>query len=197
MEEYKLGPNGSMIYCMEFLQANIEWLKEKIKAVRESKGCKYFVFDLPGQVEIYSNHKSLKEIIQTLKKDLPMQFSAVHLVDCSYLYDKTRFLSALTLSLTAIIGMEMPFINTISKIDLLKTLGRPGMNLSFYSAISGLKYLFFETQDEELMKKPFMKKYGKLSTELCELIEKFNLVSYSMLDITNKMSICHLVMQMD
>jgi hypothetical protein len=31
MQEFKLGPNGSMIYCMEFLEANIDWLVEKIK----------------------------------------------------------------------------------------------------------------------------------------------------------------------
>ncbi len=63
MEEYKLGPNGSMIYCMEFLQTNIDWLIGKIKEVNAKTGTKYFIFDLPGQVEIYSNHKSLKEII--------------------------------------------------------------------------------------------------------------------------------------
>ena len=63
MEEYKLGPNGSMIYCMEFLQTNIDWLIGKIKEVNAKTGAKYFIFDLPGQVEIYSNHKSLKEII--------------------------------------------------------------------------------------------------------------------------------------
>lgn len=70
-------------------------------------------------------------------------FAAVHLVDCTYLYDKHRFLASVLLSLTAIIGMEMPFINLISKIDLLQNLGRPDMNLSFYGSISGLKYLFF------------------------------------------------------
>ena len=63
MEEYKLGPNGSMIYCMEFLQTNIDWLIGKIKEVNAKTGTKYFIFDLPGQVEIYRNHKSLKEII--------------------------------------------------------------------------------------------------------------------------------------
>lgn len=26
MEEYKLGPNGAMLYCIEFLQANFQWL---------------------------------------------------------------------------------------------------------------------------------------------------------------------------
>ena len=58
-----------------------------------------------------------------------MRMSALHLVDVSYLYDRNRFLSAMTLSLTAIIGMEMPFINAITKIDLMRRLGKPEMNL--------------------------------------------------------------------
>ena len=33
MEEFKLGPNGSMIYCMEFLLTNIDWLITKIVEV--------------------------------------------------------------------------------------------------------------------------------------------------------------------
>jgi GTPase SAR1 family protein len=144
MQEFKLGPNGSMIYCMEFLEANIDWLAEKIKQHNFDTGCKYFIFDLPGQVEIYSNHNSLKNVLKALSSRLHFTFSALHLVDVSYLYDKHRFLSALALSLTAIIGMEMPFINAITKVDLLGKLGRPDMNLTFYNEISGLKYLFYE-----------------------------------------------------
>lgn len=61
-----------------------------------------------------------------------MQMVAVHLVDSSYLYDRYKFLSAMMLSLSSIIGMEMPFINIITKVDLLGQMGRPDMNLMFY-----------------------------------------------------------------
>ena len=30
MEEYKLGPNGGMIYCAEFLEANFQWLSDEL-----------------------------------------------------------------------------------------------------------------------------------------------------------------------
>lgn len=73
----------------------------------------------------------------------------MHLVDCTYLYDKNRFLASMMLSLTATIGMEMPFINAITKIDLLKNFGRPDLNLSFYNSISGLEYLFYEDKSPE------------------------------------------------
>ncbi len=120
-----------------------------------------------------------------MSKSLNMTMVAIHLVDCTYLYDKHRFLSALMLSLTALIGLDMPFINCISKLDLLKTLGRPDMNLSFYSSITGLKFLFFDDENPEAP--PFAKKYAKMTKNLCELIENFNLVSYCLLDINDKL----------
>ena len=67
----------------------------------------------------------------------------MHMVDCTYLYERNRFLAAVLLSLTAIIGLEMPFINVISKIDLLKNLGRPNMHLSYYGNITGMEYMFY------------------------------------------------------
>ncbi|OMH79942.1 GPN-loop GTPase 2 [Zancudomyces culisetae] len=30
-EEYGLGPNGSLMYCMEYLENNISWLLEKLE----------------------------------------------------------------------------------------------------------------------------------------------------------------------
>lgn len=44
MEQFKLGPNGALIYCMEFLETNFGWLLDQLKA----SPCKYFIFDCPG-----------------------------------------------------------------------------------------------------------------------------------------------------
>lgn len=123
-----------------------------------------------------------------------MTLSAMHMVDCTYLYEKHRFLSAVMLSLTAIIGMEMPFINVISKIDLFKTLGRPDMNLSFYNTLNGLEYLYFGEDEKET---PFSKKFGKLTKSLCEIVDKFSLIGYSLLDIHDKFSMCNILMMID
>lgn len=46
MTRFKLGPNGSLVRCMEILQENIHALLVKLK---EYSGC-YFLFDCPGQV---------------------------------------------------------------------------------------------------------------------------------------------------
>lgn len=48
MEYVNLGPNGSLIYCMEYLEKRLDWLLEKL---RKFPGY-YFMFDCPGQVFI-------------------------------------------------------------------------------------------------------------------------------------------------
>jgi len=46
MDTYSLGPNGGLIYCMEYLLDNISWLDERIKRLKTN----YVIFDCPGQV---------------------------------------------------------------------------------------------------------------------------------------------------
>jgi ABC-type multidrug transport system permease subunit len=46
MEEFDLGPNGGLVYCMEYLLIHFSWLEERLKAL----GSQYILFDCPGQV---------------------------------------------------------------------------------------------------------------------------------------------------
>lgn len=64
MEEFQLGPNGGLIYCMEFLVKNREWLLNRLAQL---KG-KYLIFDLPGQVELYTHHQGMHELVQSIQE---------------------------------------------------------------------------------------------------------------------------------
>jgi len=65
MEEYGLGPNGGMIYCLEYLEENIDWLLDGLKGLEG--GPEYLVFDMPGQVELSTNHESTRNIVRRLE----------------------------------------------------------------------------------------------------------------------------------
>lgn len=65
MHQHGLGPNGGMLYCMEYLDANYDWLEERLAALGADA---YVLFDLPGQVELSTNHESLKRILWKLSK---------------------------------------------------------------------------------------------------------------------------------
>ena len=64
MEKLHLGPNGSLIYCMEYLEKNLEWLKNRLDGFRD----RYFLFDCPGQVELYTHHSSVRNLAHQLEK---------------------------------------------------------------------------------------------------------------------------------
>ena len=64
MDRLHLGPNGSLIYCMEYLEKNLEWLKSQLDEFRNQ----YFLFDCPGQVELYTHHCSVRHIAHQLEK---------------------------------------------------------------------------------------------------------------------------------
>lgn len=64
MEALKLGPNGGLLYCMEYLEANLDWLQKKLQQHRDC----YFLFDCPGQVELYTHQSSVRNIFSQLGK---------------------------------------------------------------------------------------------------------------------------------
>lgn len=66
MNEHGLGPNGGMLYCLEYLEANYDWLEDRLRELGKDA---YVLFDLPGQVELSTNHESLKRIVEKLTKE--------------------------------------------------------------------------------------------------------------------------------
>lgn len=64
MENLQLGPNGGLLYCIEYVEANLDWLESKMT----SHGDCYFLFDCPGQVELYTHQSSVKNMFSQLTK---------------------------------------------------------------------------------------------------------------------------------
>lgn len=108
MEEFELGPNGGLVYCMEYLHENIQWLKDRLAEV-EAAGTACVLFDCPGQVELYTHHMCVKGVIDELTSgqravatlhvgggepastSLPLdcRLCSVHLVDSFYCWYAT------------------------------------------------------------------------------------------------------------
>ncbi|EST06462.1 hypothetical protein PSEUBRA_004362 [Kalmanozyma brasiliensis GHG001] len=142
MAELSLGPNAAMLYCIEYLEKNVDWLIQELKRVMDDQrqgktgqiagqddqetpvgpvgaGFEYLIFDLPGQVELSTNHPALKRILETLEKQLGLRFVAVHLTDATHITDASRYVSILILALRAMLTLELPHVNVLSKVDLL------------------------------------------------------------------------------
>lgn len=63
MSEYKLGPNGALVFCLEFLLENLDWLQEALNEIPEDG---YILFDCPGQIELYSHLDPMYKLIKFL-----------------------------------------------------------------------------------------------------------------------------------
>lgn len=77
MKNEKLGPNGSFLFCIEFLYTNINWLyrrieeefndtKRRIQEMKAENRKPYIIFDCPGQIELYTNYSTFKNLIHNL-----------------------------------------------------------------------------------------------------------------------------------
>ena len=188
--ELELGPNGALLYCLDFLHKNIEWLLNQIN-MSETE---YFVIDTPGQVETYSIDCRLKEILELLKAKCKLELTCVHLTDSHNCTDSALFISGMLVSLSATINMEMPFVNILSKIDLLEQYGDLPFPLEFYTdELDPIQLTEAVTEDSSA----FGKKYATLTKKLCELVEGYSLVSYTPLNITDKMSMSNALQIID
>ena len=47
MTTFSLGPNGALVYCMQYLQRNADWLEARLDELAVDD---YVLFDCPGQV---------------------------------------------------------------------------------------------------------------------------------------------------
>ncbi|KAE8215134.1 hypothetical protein CF327_g1556 [Tilletia walkeri] len=195
MEELHLGPNGAMLYCLEYLEANLDWLERKLDELPGNKHDRYVVFDLPGQVELSTNHASLRHILDHLTHKLQWQLVAVHLVDASHITDASRYIALLLLSLRAMLTLELPHVNVLSKMDLLSQMSdQLAFNLDYYTEVQDLSYLLpFLSTSSGSSTSAHAKRFSKLNQRITELVEDFALVGFETLAVEDRDSMGRLI----
>ena len=60
----RFGPNGGLVFCMEYLIQNTSWLEECLGEVDDD----YFIIDCPGQIEIYTHMDLMRRFVDTLEQ---------------------------------------------------------------------------------------------------------------------------------
>ncbi|EIN09091.1 cytoplasmic protein [Punctularia strigosozonata HHB-11173 SS5] len=186
MDAHGLGPNGAMLYCMEYLEANLDWLEDGLRALGKDA---YVLFDLPGQVELSTNHESVKRIVSRLSK-VGFRLAAVHLCDAHYITDASKYISVLLLSLRAMLHLELPHINVLSKVDLITQYGDLDFNLDFYTEVQDLSHLETALSSQT-------PRYKALNMAICSLIEDYGLVGFETLAVEDKHSMLNLTRAID
>ncbi|KAK6459876.1 hypothetical protein DFJ63DRAFT_321436 [Scheffersomyces coipomensis] len=194
MEELNLGPNGGLMYALENLdEAGIDDFIAQVDKLVEDQN--YLIFDCPGQVELFTHHNSLYKIFKKLIKVKKLRLCVVSLVDSLYLTSPSQYISILLLSLRSMLQLDMPHINVISKIDMLRQYGELPFRLDYYTEVQDLSYLtpYLEKESNSILGK----NYVRLTELIGELVEDFNLVSFEVLSVENKRCMINLLSVID
>ena len=145
MDELNLGPNGGLMWCFEcvplslmwwvirvllgslrantcgscrFLVSNLEWLRDEIGNYEDD----YIIIDCPGQIELFTHVPVMKTIVDALRS-WDYAVCGLYLIDSHFMSDSGKFISGALMCLSAMLQLELPHLNILTKMDLIKRKG--------------------------------------------------------------------------
>ncbi|KAI1172374.1 GPN-loop GTPase 3 like protein [Nemania sp. FL0916] len=209
MEEMGLGPNGGLIYCFEFLMDNLDFLTDALDSLTEEY---LIIFDMPGQIELYTHVPILPALVRFLTRtgSLDIRLCAAYLLEATFVVDRAKFFAGTLSAMSAMIMLEVPHINILSKMDLVKDQVRRKDLKRFINPDSGLldddpadvarrvvegKNVAQEQEEDDAAnpqdKDTVMRGSGfrKLNKAVAGLIENFSMISYLKLEAQDEDSV--------
>ncbi|KAI0888624.1 GPN-loop GTPase [Annulohypoxylon maeteangense] len=213
MEDMSLGPNGGLIYCFEFLMENLDFLTEALDSLTEEY---LIIFDMPGQIELYTHVPILPALTKFLTRSgsLDIRLCAAYLLEATFVVERAKFFAGTLSAMSAMIMLEIPHINILSKMDLVKDQIRKKDLKRFLTPDTGLldddpaeiaRQKAEGTTEEELEaadpldKDAVMKgaSFRRLNRAVASLIENFSMVSYLKLDVQDEDSVGSILSYID
>ncbi len=113
MNEYGLGPNGAQIVAADMIANFVEELKSEV----DNYEADYIIYDTAGQIELFAFRAASKFIVDYLGGDRSM---LAFLFDPSLAKTPSGFVSLLILSSSVYFRFYIPFINILSKVDIVE-----------------------------------------------------------------------------
>ena len=171
-EELSFGPNGGLIFAMEYLLENMDWFEEQLGDMDND----YILFDTAGQIELSTHLNVMHKLIRFLEMH-DFRVCAIFLLDSQFVSDVSKFFSALMVSLSAMINLEIPIVNLLTKTDLLDRSGRKRLE-SFLEPDS---YLL----DNQIPDR-WGEKYRKLTEAFGKLIDDYAMIKFMPISATKE-----------
>lgn len=209
MEEVGLGPNGGLIYCFEFLMDNLEFLTEAIDPLNEEY---LIIIDMPGQIELYTHIPIVPQLVKHMTRTgaLDVNLCATYLLESTFVVDRAKFFAGTLSAMSAMIMLEVPHINVLSKMDLVKgQVNRKELKrfidpdttlLDDDPSDSPAALLAAENSEADpLNSKGLMAggSFKRLNKAVAQLIEDFSMVSFLQLDVQDEDSLAGILSYID
>src|SRR5690554_449617 len=96
---------------------NLDWLDEQLGETTEDY---LTIFDCPGQIELYSHVPILPNLVKHLSQTMSYSLCATYLIESTFVIDKAKYFAGTLSAMSAMIMLEIPHLNILSKMDLVK-----------------------------------------------------------------------------
>ncbi|OGS60039.1 MAG: GTPase [Euryarchaeota archaeon RBG_19FT_COMBO_69_17] len=113
MEEQGLGPNGAQVAAADLIALNAKEIADVLEKFETS----YVLVDTPGQIELFTFRESSPAIIDAFGRE---DSALVYLNDPLLVRSPSGFVSSVLLSATTQFRHSVPFVNVLSKADILE-----------------------------------------------------------------------------
>lgn len=78
----------------------------------------YLLLDCPGQIELFTHIPVLRTLVDFMKND-GWNICAVYCLDSHFITDSSKFIAGCFQAMSAMVTLEVPHLNVLTKIDLM------------------------------------------------------------------------------
>lgn len=173
MNECDYGPNGALFYALQEMCENIQELH-----LQEFEN-EFFVFDCPGQIELFLHSDVLLECVRHVKNFAKV--AVVYLIDSSNFMNPSKLIYSTLCATISMSRFYLPVISIISKADLLD-------EEKLEEILSGNDIFEEEFQDSES---------GRLSRAIVEYVNSNGMLDFLPLDWSNDDMVQNIFLSLD
>lgn len=186
-----------------FLLENIDFLTRALEPLSEEY---LIIIDLPGQIELYTHIPVVPTLVKHLTRfgSLNISLCAAYLLESTFVIDRAKFFAGTLSAMSAMIMLEIPHVNILSKMDLVKG-SLPKRQLKrFLDPDTSLLDENNQTQQEPRYTDPAEKEsvmggasFNRLNKAVAQLIDDFSMVSFLQLDVQDEDSVGRVLSYID
>ena len=180
---------------------HLEFLTEKIEPLTEEY---LIIIDMPGQIELYTHIPIVPALVKHLTRagSLNVNLCATYLLESTFVVDRAKYFAGTLSAMSAMVMLEVPHVNVLSKMDLVKgSVPRREMKRFIDPDASLLEDDPNDSQAalqsaQDRSKDPSSAdvimpggSFKRLNRAVAQLIDDFSMVSYLQLDVQDEDSV--------
>lgn len=164
---------------------NLDWLEEELGGYEDE----FLIFDMPGQIELYTHIPILSELVRHLQSNLTLRLCAAYLLESQFVVDRAKFFAGTLSAMSAMLMLEIPHVNVLSKMDLIRG-QMPRAELKRFLNADALLL----ADEANAQTNP---RFHDLNSAIVQLIDEFHMISFLPLESGDDESVAKILSYVD